>query len=86
MILAQYYPLMKKATREREIARYMREYNTRLQAAFVPLSFITSVPIADRRAALMQKEIFMDVSGRPVIVWGDMDEDEIVRRYENFIQ
>lgn len=86
MKLAQYYHLMKKATREHEIARFMREYNARLQAARVPLAFILSLPISDRREALMRREVFMDVYGRPVVVWDDMDEDEIVRMYENSIQ
>ena len=86
MKLAQYYLLMKKATREHQIARFMREYNAQLQAAHVPADFIISVPISDRRAALMAKEVFLDAASRPSIVWGDMDEDEIVRRYENFIQ
>ncbi len=86
MKLAQYYQLMKKATREREIARFMREYNSRLQAAHVPADFITSLPISVRREALMRREIFVDVCGKPIVVWDDMDEDEIVRIYENSIQ
>ena len=84
--LAQYYNLMDKASREHKVAGFMREYNTRLYAQGVKDGFLLSLPITERRAALMDREVLLDAAGKPHVVFDCMDDDPLVLRYENSIQ
>ncbi len=86
MKLAQYYNLMDKASREHKVAGFMREYNTRLYAQGVKDGFLLALPINERRAALMDREVLLDVAGKPHVVFDCMDDDPLVLRYENSIQ
>ena len=72
MKLAQYYNLMDKASREHKVAGFMREYNTRLYAQGVKDGFLLALPINERRAALMDREVLLDAAGNltsSLIAW-----------------
>ena len=81
-----YLQELPKGERVRLMALHMPEYESRLVEAHVPLLFIRSVGLGIRQNALMNKTV--EYTGRKdcVLAFGDMDEDELVRRYENSIQ
>ena len=48
--------------------------------------FLLALPITERRAALMDREVLLDAAGKPHVVFDCMDDDPLVLRYENSIQ
>jgi len=84
--LRDYLQALPKAQRGRVFARHMAAYEAKLEAAHVPLQFIHTIGLGIRRNTLLCKSV--ETAGRNdcVLDYGDMDEDEIVRRYENSIQ
>ncbi|NCC59106.1 MAG: hypothetical protein EOM17_16040 [Synergistales bacterium] len=72
--------------REAVIREQMQAYDAHLKAAAVPMPFVLTVGYGIRRESLMRKPVEEARNGSFRLVFANMDEDEIVRRYENSIQ
>ena len=81
-----YLQALPKAERGRLLALHMPEYEARLEAVRVPQWFLHAIGLGIRRNALLNKPVEYAGHKDCVLIYGDMDEDEIVRRYENSIQ
>ena len=75
-----------KPQRGKLLVRHMIEYEAQLEASHVPLWFVRSIGFGIRRNALLSKPVEFVSKQDCVLSFDDMDDDEIVRRYENSIQ
>lgn len=64
----------------------LRRYEQQLEAAHIPRSFLRQINPGVLRDTLLRKRIEWTGAGRLHIRFDDLEEDEVLRRYENSIQ
>ena len=74
-----------RTKRETLVRKELTRYERALRAARLPVEYLSAVGYGIRREALMQKRVELLPDGTARVCYDDMDEDEIVHRYENRI-
>jgi hypothetical protein len=65
---------------------FLRLYEQRLEAARVPRGFLRQINPGVVRDTLLRKRVEWTGAGRLRVRFDDLEEDEVLRRYENSIQ